>query len=116
MRATSPSHGRGAAVYSDRVREGDLTKEQRKAMNKVVGDRVKKGAFEHSHVCIAEMGSMLECFEKHEQETEPCGAYIASYQACVKANVGSPDPAKLAYRWQIAARRAVMVGFVRGRR
>ncbi len=94
------------------VRFGDLPKEERKAVNKVVNRQVMKG-FDHTHICNKEIGGMLACFESHNWETAPCLPQIEAMYACVETHKDDPDPKVLVGKWQKQMKRSVLQHFTR---
>ncbi len=96
------------------VRFGDLPKEERKAVNKVVNRQVMKG-FDHTHICNKEIGGMLACFESHNWETAPCLPQIESMYACVETHKDDPDPKQLVGKWQKQMKRSVLTHFTKAK-
>jgi hypothetical protein len=75
--------------WSETLRLGQLPKEERKAISKVV--TVKGGGtFEHASVCTAEIGAMLVCFEEHEWDTTTCMKEIHAMHGCVDLHKNDP--------------------------
>jgi hypothetical protein len=68
------------------VRFGELGKEERKAINKVVNRAQLKSGFDHTPVCTQEIGDMLSCFEANTWNTQPCTKEITAMHACVEGH------------------------------
>ncbi len=66
---------------------------------------------DHTHICNAEIGAMLSCFESHAWATEPCVPQIEAMYACVEARKNEPDPRLLVGKWQGQMRRGVQAHF-----
>ena len=111
MRASAPALGKQEYRFSERVRFGDLPPVERKSVNKVVGR--SSGGFENTHICNAEIGGMLACFESHAWDTAPCLPQIETMYACVEAHKDDPDPKILVRKWQAQMKRGVMANFAK---
>ncbi len=96
------------------MRFGQLPKEERKAINKVVNRQVTKGA-DHTHICNKEIGSMLACFEASNWDTVPCLPQIEAMYACVDEHKDDPDPKVLVQKWQTQMKRNVLQHFAKAK-
>ncbi len=96
------------------VRFGELPKEERKAINKVINRQVMKG-FDHTHICNKEIGAMLACFEAHSWETAPCVPQIETMYGCVEEHKNDPDPKMLVRKWQTQMKRGVLQHFAKAK-
>ena len=92
---------------------GQLPKEERKAINKVVHKDVRRGGLDGATVCVEEIGMMLLCFERADWETQPCAGEIETMYACVDAHKHDPDPKQLIASWQKGIRQKVFHHFVK---
>lgn len=92
------------------VRFGQLPKEERKAINKVMNRQVLSG-FDHTHICNHEIGDMLECFSANAWDTLPCAKQIETMYACVEQHKNDPDPIRLVGKWQTQMRKNVLQHF-----
>ena len=99
--------GKGTNPFSDRVRFGDLSKEERKAVTKTAHKDVMGASFENTHICNPEIVAMLGCFKEHAWSPEPCQPQIEALYACVDEHHADPDPKVLARKWQSALRAQV---------
>lgn len=81
------------------VRFGELSKEQRKAVNKVVNKSLQE-SFDDTHICTGEISAMLDCFDANEYDTLPCKEKIDEMYTCVEEHQYDPDPKVLARKWQ----------------
>ncbi len=97
------------------MRIGQLSKEERKAVNKAANKEVMRGSFDHTHICNQEIGSMLTCFEANAWDTAPCLGEIRAMYDCVDEHKDDPDPKVLARRWQSNIKRQVFQNFVRAK-
>ena len=88
----SPDESRRTSLISvlPSVSFGQLPKEERKAITKVVHPEVLKGSFEHAAICTSEIGSMLACFDAKDWETAECKEEIRLMQACVQRHKKDP--------------------------
>jgi len=75
--------------YTDKVRLGDLPKEERKVVNKVFNANKLKNS-ENTNACMDEIGAMLTCFEANEWETLPCQPQINEMYACEELHKNDP--------------------------
>lgn len=48
----------------------------------VTDEYLERGTKESDVVCINEMMSLFECFEKHEFQREPCENFVKSLEQC----------------------------------
>ena len=64
--------GKDDFKYSSRVRYGQLSKEERKVIEKTPGRDVMGASFENTHICNDEISAMLNCFKENNWGTERC--------------------------------------------
>lgn len=116
--ARTPAHPPPAALTAApsplAVRFGDLPIVERKATNKVVNKSLLS-AFDHTHVCGAEVKEMLECFSKASWSTAACKPEIETMHACVDEHEHDAHPKLLAHRWQAQMRGQIFRHFASAR-
>lgn len=56
-------------------------------LKEVTSKTLEKGTRETDVVCISEMMSLFECFEKHEFQRGPCENFAKSLEQCYTANM-----------------------------
>jgi len=71
--------------------------------------------FDHTHICNNEIGAMLNCFESHSWETEPCLPQIETMYQCVELHKNDPDPKTVVRKWQTQMRRNVLQHFAKAK-
>ena len=131
--------------YSSRVRYGQLSKEERKVIEKTPGRDVMGASFENTHICNEEIAAMLQCFKDNNWGTERCVPQIEvrravagrrgrgslrllildtapppqtpaqGMYACVDVHQYDPDPKVLAKKWQVGLKREVFALFAQRR-
>ena len=75
-------------VWSETMRLGQLPKEERKAISKVVS--IKGNSFDHTSVCTREIWDMVACFESNSWDTLKCMPQINEMQGCVELHKRDP--------------------------
>ena len=89
------------------VRYGQLSKEERKVIQKTPARAVMGASFENTHICNTEIAAMLECFKLNNWGTEACLPQIEAQIACVEVHGSDPDPRVLAKTWQLSLKQQV---------
>ena len=64
--------GTSGDKFSNRIRFGELSKEERKVIEKTPSRDVMAASFENTHICNDEIGAMLTCFKDNEWSTTAC--------------------------------------------
>ena len=86
---TLPAPTQSDNVWSDKVRFGDLPKEEKKVVSKIFNASKLRGG-DSSNVCAREISLMLTCFEGNEWETAPCQPQINEMYQCVELHKNDP--------------------------
>lgn len=74
--------GKSGDKFSNRIRFGELSKEERKVIEKTPSRDVMAASFENTHICNDEIGAMLTCFKDNEWSTTACIPQIEVRGAC----------------------------------
>jgi hypothetical protein len=93
---------------------GELPKEQRKVINKIVNKKLTSG-FENTTICVDEISAMLQCFDKNAYNCSNCTSEIAVMQNCVDLHEHEMNPKDVAAKWQKVMKFKVLQRFIQQR-
>jgi len=80
-------------------------------VTKTLNKRAVDGSDDHTYICGAEIGEMLECFNANNWDSRKCMPQIDLMYDCVDMRKNEPDPKMLSKRWQATLRSQVLAHF-----